>query len=618
MSDLNPDSEASESQEIPRQKIGSAFTEEALGEISDRVLIGRLWGYMRPYSGIFIFCLLLLPVISALQLVRPWLLQIAIDDFLVPQTLEGFWVVLVAFGLAVLGASLVQFLQFWLMQLAGQRALRDLRQAVFDHVQSLAVSFFHKNPVGRLMTRMTTDVESLAEALSSGMITMLGDLFTLFGTVMILLILDWRLALVSLAVLPILIVITAVFRYLLRKAYREIRVNVARLYAHLQESIGGMSVIQLFVRERVSAREYQSINRDYRDAYVRAIRWDASLYAIVETIGSVTIGLIIWYGSGQVLEGVVTLGVLVAFIEYMNNFFIPIRDLAQKYNLLQSAMASSERIFGLLDTDESVDDDGTQPPPEGPFTIEFENVWFAYDARAEDWILRDISFRVESGEKLALVGHTGAGKSTIINLLMRLYDVQRGRILIDGVDIRDYQLRPLRRRFAVVLQDAFLFDGSVRDNVTLGRDIEEEAFEEAVNASNAYTIARRYAAGFDHHVAERGANLSSGEGQLISFARALAHSPDVLILDEATANVDTETESLIQEAVERLMQRQTSLVIAHRLSTIRNADRILVLDHGQVVESGAHDELVKGDGPYRTLYRLQYAEDYASIVNDGS
>ncbi len=602
----------SDSDGKPKTKIGSAFKEESVGAITDGQLVVRLWGFMKPYGAMFVLCLVLLPIISALQLIRPWLLQIAIDEYLIPQDLGGFWIILLAFAGALFGGSLVQFLQFWLMQLAGQRALRDLRQAVFDHVQGLAVTFFHKNPVGRLMTRMTTDVEALAEALSSGMVTMLGDLITLAGTILILLFMDWRLALVTLAVLPVLIAITSVFRYLLRSAYREIRVNIARLYAHLQESITGMSVIQLFVREQVSAEEYDAINRDYRTANVRAIRWDSSLYAVVETIGAVSIGLIIWFGSGQVLQGIVTLGVLVAFIEYMNNFFIPIRDLAQKYNLLQSAMASSERIFQLLDTDLEIPDTGTREPPSGRFSIEFDHVWFAYVG--DDWILRDVSFRVEAGEKLAFVGHTGAGKSTIINLLLRMHDVQRGAILIDGVDIREYRLRDLRRRFAVVLQDAFLFDGTVRDNVTLGREIDDSAFEDAVEAANAHTIAHRYANGYEHHVAERGANLSAGEGQLISFARAIAHAPEVLILDEATANVDTETESLIQEAVERLMKRQTSLVIAHRLSTIRNADRIIVLDHGQVAQNGSHDELVGQDGPYRTLYRLQYADDYAEIA----
>ena len=603
--------------------IGSAFREEELGQLSDLAIARRLWGYMRPYRWTFFFCLLLLPAISGLLLVRPWLLQIAIDNYLVPRELEGFWVIVLAFAGAVVGAGLIQFLQFWLMQLAGQKALRDLRQQTFDHIQSLAISFFHKHPVGRLMTRVTTDVESLQEALSSGMVTMLGDLVTLAGTVVILLWMDADLALASFAVVPLLVLLTAVFRHLLRKAFRDIRVNIARLYAHLQESIIGMDIIQLFVRENVSAEEYREINTDYRTAYVRAIRWDSMLYALVEAIGSVTVGVILWYGSGQVLRDAVTLGVLVAFIEYMNNFFVPIRDLAQKYNLLQSAMASSERIFQLLDTDERVANTHDSPfrgpggserlaPPNRPFSIRFEDVWFAY--ADEDWILRGVSFEVRPGEKVAFVGHTGAGKSTIINLVMRLYDVQKGAIYVDGVDIREYDLHEYRRRFAVVMQDVFLFEGTLRENVTLGEELDDDALADAISAVNADTIVRRHDEGFDLHIAERGANLSAGEKQLISFARALLHDPQVLILDEATANVDTETEALIQEAVDVLMRRQTSLVIAHRLSTIRRADRIIVLERGAVVERGTHDELVRAEGPYATLYRLQYAEDYAEIV----
>jgi ATP-binding cassette subfamily B protein len=592
--------------------IGSAFREEELGQMSDRALIARLWHFMRPYGVTFFFCLLLLPLISGTQLVQPWLLQVAIDDYIVPGSMDGFWVVLLAFAGAVFGRGLIQFLQFYLMQLAGQKALRDLRQAAFDHVQSRAISFFHRNPVGRLMTRMTTDIESLQNALTSGMVTMLGDIVTLIGTIGILLYMDWRLALVSLSVAPFLILVTVVFRYLLRKAFREIRTNIARLYAHLQESITGMDVIQLFVRENVSAEEYEGINREYRNAYVRAIRWDAMLYAIVEAVGAITIGLIIWYGSGQVLREALTLGVLVAFIEYMNKFFVPIRDLAQKYNLLQSAMASSERIFGLLDDDEQLPDTGTLPPPDGDFSIRFENVWFAYND--EEWVLRDVSFEVRPGEKIAFVGHTGAGKSTIIRLVMRLYDVTRGAIYVNGRDIREYDLQAYRRRFAVVLQDVFLFQGSIRDNITLGTEVDDETFEDAVHAVHADTIASRYETGFAQEVEERGGNLSAGERQLVSFARALVHRPEVLVLDEATANVDTETESLIQDAVEVMMKRQTSLVIAHRLSTICNSDRIIVLDHGEIIEVGSHEDLLEQGGHYRTLYRLQYAEDYADIV----
>jgi ATP-binding cassette, subfamily B, multidrug efflux pump len=589
--------------------IGSGFKEQKLGQVTDLSLIGRLWKYMRPYWFTFMLCLLLLPVISALQLVQPHLLQVAIDDYLMASEYDGLYWVVAAFGVAVFLQSGTRFLQFWLMQRAGQRALYDLRQKIFDHVQSLSVRYFNRHPTGRLMTRMTTDVESLQEALSSGMITMVGDIITLLGIVVILLYKDWRLALVSFVVVPFLIVLTAIFRYFLRKAFREVRVKIARLYAHLQESVTGIEIIQLFVRENVSADEYADINEDYRDANVRSIRYDAMLYAVVEAVGSVTVGVIIWYGSGQVLDGIITIGLLVAFIEYMQKFFIPIRDLAQKYNLLQSAMASSERIFELIDTDEQIPGpDDPAPIPDGELHIEFDNVWFAYND--QEWVIEDLSFEVRPGEKVALVGHTGAGKTTIISLLLRLFDVTRGRILINGTDIRRFDLHEYRCAFAAVLQDSFLFRGSIRDNLTLGDDsIDDDALVDAARIVHAHDKITRYDDGYDHPITERGSNLSSGEKQLLSFARALAQKPRVLILDEATANVDTDTEALIQDAVEQLMARQTSLVIAHRLSTIQKADRIIVLHKGEILEQGTHQELLDQGGHYETLYQLQYAFD---------
>ncbi|MBA2665224.1 MAG: ABC transporter ATP-binding protein [Bradymonadaceae bacterium] len=589
--------------------IGSGFAEQKLGTYSDGAILWRLWGYMRPYRLVFLVCLLLLPILSGVSLMQPWLLQIAIDDYLIPAKMEGIELVALAFGATILGRAILEFTQFYLMQFAGQRALRDLRNQVFGHVQGLSASFFKKNPIGRLMARMTTDVESLQEALSSGMITMVGDVITLAAIVVILLLKNWKLALVCFTVVPILLIFTSIFRYLLRTAFREVRIKIARLYAHLQESITGMSVIQLFVRERVSAAEYRDINEDYRDANIRSIRYDAMLYSLVETIGSVTIGAIIWYGSGQALDGLVTLGVLVAFIEYMQKFFVPIRDLAQKYNLLQSAMASSERIFQLLDTDERIAR-AARPTalPAEAFEIEFRDVWFAYND--EDWILRGISFVVTPGDKVALVGHTGAGKTTIIALLTRLYDVTRGQILINGIDIREFDLHEYRRRFAVVLQDVFLFQGTIFENLSLGVEgLDEAEVIAAAQAVHAHPMILRQGDGYAHQVAERGSNLSSGEKQLLAFARALVRKPDVLILDEATANVDTDTEALIQDAVEVLMARQTSLVIAHRLSTIQKADRIIVLHKGELIETGTHDELVVQDGHYGTLYRLQYATE---------
>lgn len=587
--------------------IGSAFQEQKLGEFSDFAILRRLWRYMSPYKLLFALSLLLLPAITAVSLAQPWLLQIAIDKHLIPRQIEGFWVILVVYAATVLGQSLLTYFQYFITQYAGQKALRDMRQELFEHVQELSSSFFKRNPVGRLMSRLTTDVESLQEALSSGIITMIGDIITLSAIVVILLFMSWKLALASFAVVPFLLILTLVIRHYLRKAFREIRVKIARLYAHLQESITGMKVIQIFVRENISSDEYREINAQYRDANIRSIRYDALLYSIVETVGSVTVGAIIWYGSGQALQGAITLGVLVAFIEYMQKFFVPIRDLAQKYNFLQSAMASSERIFQLLDTDERLP--AAQTPaalPEKPFQIEFQDVYFGYNDN--EHILKGLSFTIAPGERVALVGHTGAGKTTVISLLTRLYDVTKGSIRINGVDLREFDVEEIRRQFAVVLQDVFLFQGTLRENLTLGdANVSDEEIQRATAMVYADPVIEKLSGGLDHLVAERGSNLSSGEKQLFAFARALIRRPEVLILDEATANIDTDTEALIERAIGRMLQDQTSLIIAHRLSTIQRADRILVLDKGRLIEEGTHQELLEKGGHYSRLYQLQYA-----------
>ncbi|MCY4123462.1 MAG: ABC transporter ATP-binding protein, partial [Acidobacteria bacterium] len=566
----------------------------------------RLLGYLRPHGRAVGVALATILAGSALQLAQPWLTMIAIDDHIAPRELDGLDRIALAFLLVLAGSFVLEYVQTWTMQMMGQRIMFDLRMEIYGHLQRLDLRFYDRNPVGRLMTRVTSDVDTLNELFTSGVVTVFRDVFMLAGIMIVLLWMDWRLALVTFAVLPAIAWVTHWFRMNARESYRRVRIQIARINAFLQENISGMATVQLFRREARNFEQFERINRAHRDANVESIFYYATFYPAIEVLGACATALIIWYGGGRAVQNTVELGVLVACLQYSQRFFKPISDLSEKFNILQSAMASSERIFGLLDTPVEI----TSPAPSGPAArpggrIRFEHVWFAY--RDDEYVLRDVSFEVASGERVGVVGATGAGKTTLINLLMRFYDVGRGRITIDDVDIREMPLADLRRRFGLVLQDVYLFSGSVRDNVRLGHDaIGNAEVRAAARSVHADGFIERLPNGFDSEVGERGASLSVGQRQLLSFARALAFAPDVLLLDEATSSVDTDTERLIQDALHVLMAGRTTVAIAHRLSTVQDMDQILVLHRGELREAGTHQQLLARRGLYHTLYQLQY------------
>jgi len=584
-----------------------AQREEVLGKPYDLALLRRLWRYIRPYRGQFIIALLCLPLTSAFLLAQPYILKLAVDRYIAHKDPHG----LAAAGLLFAGALIGEFVffygQYYSTMTVAQKSLADLRLELFAHLQELPASFFERNPVGRLVTRLTTDVDAINEAFSAGTLTIFMDLLTLLGIVVILLTLNLRLAVVTLALLPPLLIALNFFRVRSRETYRVIRERIARINAFLQETLSGIMVVQLFAQERKLFAEFDQRNREHRDANHLSNIYEATLFALVEAVGSISIALMLWYGAGQVGKRTVALGTLVAFVEYLQKFFVPIREFSSKYTTMQSAMTAVERVFQLLDTPVTIT---SSPQPYRPAQIRghisFEQVWFAY--KGEDWVLRDVSFTLEPGEKIAIVGATGAGKTTISKLLNRFYDVQRGRILVDGVDVRHWDLHTLRRQIGVVLQDVFLFVGDVATNISLGRtDLTQAELERAACYVYADQFIRQLPQGYAEQLRERGSNLSAGQRQLLSFARALAYNPAILVLDEATANVDSETELLIQEALTTLMAGRTTLVIAHRLSTIQHADRILVMHKGQVREMGTHQELIERRGIYWRLYRLQYS-----------
>ncbi len=649
-----------------------AQEEEVLGKAYDSRLMKRLLQYLRPYKwpvGISLVSILIKAVADVLG---PYLVAIEIDRYLVPvprsTPFDSFLSANPYVGIAQIAAMyvglialgfLLDYLQTYFMQWAGQMVMFDLRKQIFRHLQHMHIGFYDKNPVGRLVTRVTSDVDALNEMFTSGVVSIFEDVFVLAGITAIMLGMNWKLALITLAVLPLIAYATKLFRDRVRDSYRRIRTAIARINAYMQEHVSGMVVLQLFNREQRSFDKFSEVNAVHMEAFKDAIMAHAVYYPVVEILSSTAIACVIWFGgndiirkltvssvavdfssqsllSFHVVRTVVSIGILTAFIQYAQRFFRPIQDFSEKYNILQSAMAASERVFKLLDTPAEITSPAVTKTPTGPGRIEFDHVWFAYRNVADgkdagespaatqlvstepDWILRDVSFTIEPGETVAIVGHTGAGKTTIISLLMRFYDVQKGAIRIDGVDVKEMDLAELRRRYGVVLQDPFLFTGTVEGNIRLGtKDITDEDVEKAAEDVNLADFIRALPQGFKEEVRERGSTLSTGQKQLISFARALAHDPKILILDEATSSVDTETETRVRDALSRMVEGRTSVVIAHRLSTIQRADKIIVMHKGQVREVGTHQQLLAQHGIYYKLYQLQYKDQEIPVGAGG-
>ena len=631
--------------------------EEVLGKAYDARLMRRLLGYLRPYKWQVVVALIAIILKAAADVVGPYLTAVAIDKYLSaapkghhwlfdmwlsPKPLAGIGQIGMMWSGALIASFALEYTQTYLMQWTGQKVMFDLRSQIFRHLQHMHVGFFDKNPVGRLVTRVTSDVDALNDMFTAGVVSIFEDVFVLLGIIVIMLSMKWWLALITFSVLPLIFWATTVFRRVVRDSYRRIRIAIARINAYLQENVSGVVVLQLFNREKRAFEKFEKINAQHMDAYKDAIMAHAIYYPVVEVLSTIAIALVFWFGGLRVMAGTVQLGVLVAFMQYAQRFFRPIQDLSEKYNILQSAMASSERIFKLLDTPAEIVSPAHPAKATGRGRIEFDHVWFAYrrleteiadgthgapsgngahatpqsngDQSVYDWILQDVSFTIEPGETVAIVGHTGAGKTTIISLLLRFYEIQRGSIRIDGVDIRDLDLTELRRRFGVVLQDPFLFSGTIENNIRLGSAwISDEQVESAAESVNVADFIRTLPQGFREPVLERGSTLSTGQKQLISFARALAHDPSILVLDEATSSVDTETELRVRDALTRMVEGRTSVIIAHRLSTIQRADKIIVMHKGHVREIGNHQELLANRGIYWKLYQLQYKDQELGV-----
>ncbi len=598
--------------------------EEVLGKAYDSRLMRRLLTYMKPYRFIVAVSLLLLLIDSLLQIISPLITKLAVDRYLVPSghknsvpfldswlsndPTAGLAQLCFLYLASIVFAFLFDFGQAYLMQWTGQKAMFDLRKQLMGHLQTLDIAYFDKNPVGRLVTRVTTDVDVLNDLFASGLVTIVGDILMLAFVILAMFRLSPGMTGLMLAVMPLVVAVTMKFRKVSSQSYRRIRVAIAKINAYLQEHIAGIAVLQLFNREQKSTEEFEGINRDHMIAFKDSVLAYGWFYPVVEFLGMLALALILAYGGFRIRQGALTLGVLVAFFQYGLRFFRPIQDLSEKYNILQSAMAASERIFKLLDTTPTIVSPAHAVAfPSGAVDVQFDHVWFAYSA--EDWVLKDVSFHIRAGETMAVVGHTGAGKSTLTNLLLRFYDVQKGAIRIGGIDVRQFDLTDLRRHFGVVLQDPYLFTGTINSNIRLGTpSITAETVATAAAQVNLLDFVNSLPDGFNTEVRERGSGFSTGQKQLISFARALAHNPAILILDEATSSVDTETELKVREALAKLVSNRTSLVVAHRLSTIQRADRIIVMHKAQLREIGSHQELLAMKGIYWKLYQLQYKD----------
>lgn len=579
--------------------------EQISGNAYDSKLLGRLAKYIQPYKTVFWISVLLTVLLAAVAPALPLLVEYTLDNYILQGKNEGLTNMLILMFALLIGQTIIRYFHTLMTNTLGQSVIRDIRIQVFNHITNLRLKYFDNTPIGRLITRTISDLETIANIFSEGLIQIIGDLLQLFVILGVMFYTDWRLTLVVLIPMPLMIAATYVFKEAMKSAFQSVRLWVSNLNTFLQEHITGMSVIQYFARENQEMNKFRSINKEHRNAHIRANWYFSIFFPVLEVIVAIATGLLVWYGSKQILADAISPGVVVAFLMYINMIFRPIRELIDKFNTLQMGMVSAERIFDVLDTDEFTPNQGTYAPEHIDGEIIFKNVWFAYND--EKWVLKDVSFHVKAGQTLALVGATGAGKSSVINILSRFYEIQKGEILLDGVDIRQYEVSFLRNTIATVLQDVFLFSDTVQQNISLNNpEITKEMIVHAARRVGAYDFIMRLPGGFDYQVQERGATLSAGQAQLISFIRALVHDPTILILDEATSSIDTETEQTIQLAIDSLMEGRTSIVIAHRLSTIQKADKIIVLEKGEIKEMGSHQELLELDGHYRALYELQF------------